>query len=156
MIDWFFNLIDRFQGKTRPTDWIIKMIHRFHRLIEYGVCGVINTAVNWTIFALLYLLAGLPAYISHGLGFIAGSVCGYTLNSRFTFHEGKGRTKAQAVQYVGIDAVLFVSSSGLMKLMEDMDWNVWLVEIGLTAVFALIHYVLYKFLVFRIRKEDDG
>lgn len=156
MIGWIIKMLERFQGRSRPVDWIIKMIRRFHRLIEYGVCGVINTIVDWAIFGLLYHLAGLPAYVSHGFGFIAGSVCGYTLNSRFTFREGKGRTRAQWAQYIGIDAALFLSSSGLMKLMEDRGWNVWLVEIGLTAVFALIHYVLYKFLVFRIRKEDDG
>lgn len=155
MIDRFLTSIDRFRGRSRLTDRIIDLIRRFHRLIEYGICGAINTAVDWAIFGLLYHFAGLPAYVSHGFGFIAGSVCGYTLNSRFTFHEGRGRTKAQGLQYVGIDAVLFVSSSGLMKLMDDEGWNVWLVEIGLTAVFALIHYVLYKFLVFRIRKEDD-
>ena len=138
------------------TGWIKKMLHRFRRLIRYGVCGAVNTAVDWAVFGLLYHLAGLPAYVSHALGFIAGSVCGYTLNSRFTFREGRGRTKAQGAQYVGIDTALFVSSSGLMKLMEDRGWNVWLAKIGLTAVFALVHYVLYKFLVFRIRKEDDG
>ena len=137
-------------------DWVKKMLHRYRRLIRYGICGVINTAVDWAIFGLLRHLAGLPAYVSHGLGFIAGSLCGYTLNSRFTFREGRGRTKAQGAQYVGIDAVLFLSTSGLMKLMEDRGWNIWLVEIGLTAGGALIHYVLYKFLVFRIRKEDDG
>lgn len=156
MTDWFNRMLSRFRGRSRITDRIIDLIYRFRRLIKYGICGAVNTAVDWAIFALLYHLAGLPAYVSHGLGFIAGSVCGYTLNSRFTFREGKGRTKAQWAQYVGIDAALFVSSSGLMKLMEDSGWNVWLVEIGLTAVFALIHYVLYKFLVFRIRKEDDG
>lgn len=138
------------------TGWIKTILRRCRRLIKFGVCGVINTAVDWAIFGLLYNLAGLPAYVSHGLGFVAGSVCGYTLNSRFTFREGRGRTRAQGAQYIGIDAALFVLSSGLMKLMEDRGWNVWLVEIGLTAAFALIHYFLYKFLVFRIRKEDDG
>ena len=138
------------------TGRIKKLVRRFRRLIKYGLVGAVNTAVDWSVFGLLYHFAGLPAYVSHALGFIAGSVCGYTLNSRFTFREGRGRTKAQGVQYVGIDAVLFVTSSGLMKLMEDAGWNVWLVKLGLTAAGMLIHYVLYKFLVFRIRKEDDG
>ena len=137
------------------TGWIKRMLHRFRRLIKFGIVGVINTAVDWSIFGLLYHLAGLPAYVSHALGFLAGSVCGYTLNSRFTFREGRGRTRAQGAQYIGIDAALFVLSSGLMKLMEDTGWNVWLVKLGLTAAGMLIHYVLYKFLVFRIRTEDD-
>ena len=121
------------------TGRIKKLVRRFRRLIKYGLVGAVNTAVDWSVFGLLYHFAGLPAYVSHALGFIAGSVCGYTLNSRFTFREGRGRTRAQGAQYIGIDAALFVLSSGLMKLMEDGGWNVWLVKIGLTAAGMLIH-----------------
>ena len=33
--------------------WIKKMLHRFHRLISYGIMGVINTGVEYIIFFLL-------------------------------------------------------------------------------------------------------
>lgn len=135
--------------------WVKKMIFRFRRLLTFAVCGVINTGVHWGIFALCFRAFGLPAWLSHGLGYALGSVCGYFLNSNLTFKEGKGRARAQFAQYVGIDAVLIVTSSLLMKLLESTGLNVWLLEMGLTVVFGLLHYILYKFVVFRIKKEDD-
>ena len=136
-------------------DWIKRMLLRYRRILTFGVCGALNTAVHWGVFTLFYALLHVDSGLSHGIGYAAGSVCGYLLNSSFTFREGKGRTRAQFVQYVGVDAVLIFVSSLLMELLERAGCNVWLVEIGLTAVFALVHYFIFKYLVFRIKKEDD-
>lgn len=134
---------------------IKKLLWRFRRLITYGIMGVINTVLDYVVFALCYELVHVPIAISQAIGFLCGSVCGYLLNSNVTFREGKGRTKAQLVQYVGVDVVLTFVSSGIMHLAEDAGWPVYLVKIVMTAVITLIHYTIYKYCVFRIKKEDS-
>ena len=136
-------------------NWIKKMLHRFHRLISYGIMGVINTGVEYIIFYLLYRLVRLPIEASQALGYLSGSVCGYFLNSNVTFREGKGRTRAQFIQYVGLDLLLAGISSYVMGVVERQGWPILPLKILITACVTLIHYIVYKYFVFRIKKEDE-
>ena len=86
---------------------------------------------------------------------MCGSVCGYVLNSNFTFREGKGRTKGQFFQYVGVDIVLALFSGWLMQLASGAGINAYLAKIVLTVVIMLLHYIIYKYIVFRIKKEES-
>lgn len=135
--------------------WIKKMLYRFRRLITYGIMGVINTVLDYAVFALCYELLHIPISVSQAIGFICGSVCGYLLNSNVTFKEGKGRTRAQGVQYVGVDVVLTFISSAVMHWVERAGLPVYLMKIAMTAVITVIHYTVYKYCVFRIKKEDS-
>jgi putative flippase GtrA len=137
------------------SDLIKKLFFKFARLIKYGLVGIINTLVDYGVFTLVYQLAGLEAGPSQILGFMCGSACGYVLNSNFTFREGKGRTKGQFFQYVGVDIVLALFSGWLMQLASGAGINAYLAKIVLTVVIMLLHYIIYKYIVFRIKKEES-
>ena len=136
-------------------DLIKKLVLKFARLIKYGLVGIINTLIDYGVFTLVYQLAGLEAGPSQIIGFMCGSVCGYVLNSNFTFREGKGRTKGQFFQYVGVDIVLALFSGWLMQLASGAGINAYLAKIALTVVIMLLHYIIYKCIVFRIKKEES-
>lgn len=136
-------------------EFIKKLIHRFKRLITYGIMGVINTIADFLVFAGCHELIGISAEVSQVAGYLVGSVVGYMLNSNITFAEGKGRTKAQLVQYVGVDLILAYISGKIMKWVELQGFNVYILKVLLTGVIALLHYTIYKYLVFRIKKEDS-
>lgn len=136
-------------------DLIIRLFLRFRRIIVFGFVGVLNTLVDYGVFSLCYGLFRVPAGISQIIGYMSGSVFGYFMNSNFTFREGKGRTKAQGLQYVGVDAVLTLLSGAFMQWAESRGWQVYIVKILVTAAVMVIHYFIYKFIVFRITKEDD-
>lgn len=135
---------------------IIGLFTKFRRIIIFGIVGVLNTLVDYAVFGLCYELVHIPIAISQVLGYMSGSVFGYFANSNFTFREGKGRTKAQGAQYIGIDLVLTLLSGAFMHWVEIMGWPVYIVKLFVTVAVALIHYIIYKFVVFRITKEDDG
>lgn len=134
---------------------IKKLIHRCRRLISYGLVGCFNTAVDYGGFTLCYELLGLPAGISQWIGFIMGSCSGYIINSRTTFKEGQGRTKGQFIQYVGVDVVLATVSGLIMAWVEKKGFNAYIAKAVLTVGTGLLHYVIYKYVVFRIKKEDS-
>lgn len=131
-----------------------KLLRKFHRFITYGIMGVLNTIIDYIVFIAAYELFNIPISISQSIGFLSGSVCGYLLNSNVTFKEGKGRTKGQSLQYIGVDIVLTVLSSIFMHWVEEQQLPVYIIRIAMTAAIALIHYTIYKYFVFRIRKED--
>ena len=135
---------------------LLRLVQRLHRMLTYAFMGCVNTAVELLVFYLLYELLRVPIEISHGAGFIAASAHGYMLNSNLTFTEGRGRSRAQFVQYVGVDVVLTIVGSFFMGWIENIQAPVFLVELAVAVVTGLLHYTIYKFLVFRIKKEDKG
>ena len=131
-------------------------IERYHRLWTYGFFGCINTAIDFALYALLYHVLGVPVLIAQAVGLLGGSSNGYLLNSTITFEEGRGRTKGQYFQYIGVDVILALLSGTFMQWAEaHIDMPMILVKICTTAVTVVIHYIVYKKVVFRIKKEED-
>ena len=133
------------------------IIIRFHRLWTYGFFGCINTAIDYGLYALLYYVIGAPVFLAQAVGLICGSSNGYLLNSSITFEEGRGRTKGQYFQYVGVDIALAFVTAGFMQWAEThVALPMILVKVCMTGFSTVIHYIVYKKIVFRIRKDEDG
>ena len=132
------------------------IIIRFHRLWTYGFFGCINTAIDYGVYSLLYYVCGVPVSVAQAVGLICGSSNGYLLNSSITFEEGRGRTKGQYFQYVGVDIVLALFTGAAMQWAEGrIPLPMILIKVVMTGFITIVHYIVYKKLVFRIRKEED-
>jgi putative flippase GtrA len=130
-------------------------IIRYHRLWTYGFFGLINTAIDYGVYSLLYYVIGAPVALAQAAGLFCGSCNGYLLNSSITFEEGRGRTKGQFFQYVGVDIVLALLSGAFMQWAEGrFPLPMILIKVIMTAIVTVIHYLVYKKIVFRIRKDD--
>lgn len=133
-----------------------QLIEHYHRMLTYAFMGCLNTMIDYALFFLLYRGFGVPISISQMVGLICGSSNGYLLNSNITFREGKGRSKGQYFQYVGVDIVLAILSGIFMSWAEPRSRiPVFLIKVFISAVALVIHYVVYKYFVFRIKREDD-
>ena len=159
MIKWILKLVsflDRILAavcRILPKP-LYDLVCRYHRFLTYAFMGVINTVVDFVVFFLMYELVGLPIEVSQAIGFLCGSVNGFMLNSNLTFLEGKGRTRGQFFQYVGVDVVLFLLSSWTIGKLDDCGVPVLLNKVLITFATGVIHYVVFKLVVFRINKED--
>ena len=150
-LDKVFQFICRIFPKVIREGFIM----RFHRLWTYGFFGCINTAIDYGIYSLLYYVLGVPVLIAQAVGLITGSTNGYLLNSSITFEEGRGRTKGQYFQYVGVDVVLALFTGAFMQWSEThIDLPMILIKVFMTAFITVVHYLVYKKLVFRIRKGE--
>ena len=151
VIDRFFRFICRFFPRFFREGVVIK----YHRLWTYGFFGCINTAIDYGVYSLLYYVLGVPVFIAQVCGLICGSSNGYLLNSSITFEEGRGRTKGQYFQYVGVDIVLAFVSGAFMQWAEThLALPMIVVKVIMTAFITVVHYLVYKKLVFKIRKDD--
>ena len=138
-----------------PEKFRTGFIERFHRLWTYGFFGCINTAIDYGLYALLYYVIGAPVALAQAVGLIAGSSNGYLLNSTITFEEGRGRTKGQYFQYVGVDIVLALFTGAAMQWAEGrVPLPMILVKVCMTGFITIVHYIVYKKIVFRIRKDE--
>ena len=111
--------------------------------------------LHYGLYSLLYYVLGVPVSIAQAVGLICGSSNGYLLNSTITFEEGRGRTKGQYFQYVGVDIVLALLTGAFMQWAEShVALPMILVKVIMTGFVTVIHYLVYKKLVFRIRKDE--
>jgi putative flippase GtrA len=134
-----------------------RLIHVHHRMLTYAFMGCINTAIDYGLYSLLYYIIGAPVYLAQFVGLLSGSTNGYLLNSNITFQEGKGRTRGQYFQYVGVDIVLAVLSGAFMKFVEGrVQIPMIFIKVIVSIVVLFIHYFVYKKLVFRIGREDES
>ncbi len=151
----FIDRVLRAICRIFPERFRVGFIERFHRLWTYGFFGCINTAIDYGLYSLLYYVIGAPVALAQAVGLICGSSNGYLLNSTITFEEGRGRTKGQYFQYVGVDIVLALLTGAFMQWAEThIDLPMILIKVIMTAVVTVIHYLVYKKLVFRIRKDE--
>ena len=151
-IDRILQSICRIFPKAIREGFIV----RYHRLWTYGFFGCINTAIDYGLYSLLYYVLGAPVLVAQAVGLIAGSSNGYLLNSTITFEEGRGRTKGQYFQYVGVDIVLALFTGAVMQWAEThVDLPMILVKVCMTGFITIVHYIVFKKVVFKIRKEED-
>jgi putative flippase GtrA len=151
----FIDGILRAVCRIFPRSFREGVVVRFHRLWTYCFFGCINTAIDFGVFSLLKLVLHVPVGIAQAAGLLCGSSNGYLLNSTITFGEGRGRTKGQYFQYVGVDVVLAVLTGAFMQWAEThVPLPAIVMKIPVTAVATVIHYIVYKKVVFRIRKDE--
>ena len=151
----FIDRILRAICKIFPRFFREGFIERFHRLWTYGFFGCINTAIDYGLYSLLYYVIGAPVLLAQAVGLICGSSNGYLLNSSITFEEGRGRTKGQYFQYVGVDIVLALFTGAFMQWAEGrVPIPMILVKVCMSGFITIVHYIVYKKVVFRIGKEE--
>ena len=152
----FIDGILRAVCRIFPRSFREGVVVRFHRLWTYCFFGCINTAIDFGVFSLLKLVLHVPVGIAQAAGLLCGSSNGYLLNSSITFEEGRGRSRGQYFQYISVDVILAILTGLFMSWAESRIAVPSIVlKIPVTLAATVIHYVIYKYVVFRIRKEDD-
>jgi len=126
---------------------------RLWELVRYGAAGVATTAVNFVVFGLLYDILGWNESVANTVSVILSILFAYVVNKLFVFRSHCPDTKALVKEAIG-----FFSARGITMLLEVggmvlfgtvLQWNAWLVKIGLNVLVLVLNYVFSKLLVFR-------
>ena len=119
------------------------------QFVRFCLVGLLNTAINYSLFLALYRLFGMPYAAAAVAGFLAGAFSGFFLNRRWTFraHEvatGKGLLMYLAVQIfsLGGHMTTLLFCTELLGVIPELS-N--LLGIGVST---FINFSLSKFVVF--------
>jgi putative flippase GtrA len=116
-------------------------------LIKYGIVGVINTLVDFSVSSLCHYVIGLSAELATASGYICGIVCSYILNGRFTF-----RTKGSIWKFLLVNGVSLALSVGLTHLLASIGLEYAIAKALTIIVTTTVNYIGYKLLVFKVKK----
>ena len=120
-------------------------------IARYFLVGGAAALVDWSLFALLALWAGLPWFPCALASFLTATLVNYVLSVRYVFRSGVRFSVPHEVMMVfGVSAAGLVLNQTLMWLwIEWAHWNMMLGKIHATGVVFLWNYGIRRFYIFR-------
>ena len=78
------------------------------KVIKFLIVGIANNALNFLVVS--NQIIGLNAFFSASIGFIAGSILSFTLNSKYTFNYNSVKNLT-IVSFFGLQLILLFAFS---------------------------------------------
>lgn len=87
------------------------------KFIKFAATGLLNTAVDAGVFALLLAL-GTGTYLAQTVSYGCGMLSSYLINRSWTFGSREGVFSSAAVRFITANLGLLVFSLGVLYLVE--------------------------------------
>lgn len=122
------------------------------QLARFGLAGLVNTAVGFTVVVVLDPVLGLPPALANALGYLVGIAVGFVLNRGFVFRS-QGAARTTGVRYVVAAAAAFLLNQAVLRGMGQLlgagSARRLLAQAAAMAVYSAALFVLCRFWVFR-------
>ena len=120
------------------------------QFLRFIISGIISTFINFIIFYIALKTFGLNILVSSSLGYLAGLLVGYKLNTKWSFEIERHLYWSSTLQYLAV--YLISLGAGLITL--DIIIDKFLIS-ALLANFLIIiqttttNFLMIKFIVFK-------
>lgn len=122
-------------------------------LIEFKrfiLVGAISTFINYFLFYLFLNLEIFEYLTSAALGYIAGTLVGYTLNNKWTFSSNEAGDFYKIYKYFFVYFVSLIASLALLEyFVTNLNIIAEIANIICIIFTTLTNFFLIKFLVFK-------
>jgi len=121
------------------------------QLVRFALVGVLNTAIDLGLFALLTLRVGLDPLLANVFSFTAGAANSFVLNKYWTFGAGGGgrETAVQATRFTCVTGIVWALHEGLLALFHTgLGRPALPVKVLATCVGLGVGFVANKFWAF--------
>jgi putative flippase GtrA len=123
---------------------------------SFALVGLVNTVVDFAVFSLAHLYAGLPIIVANVLAWIVAVTGSYVMNTLVTFAaetDGKLRAKTYA-GFAGSQLGGLVANTATVFLASKF-MHVLLAKTLAIGVTFLVNFTLSHFVVFRPRTNTQ-
>ena len=147
----------------------------FFQLIKFGLVGIGNTLIDMVISTVLSIVLAIPftggwtVYVSKVVGYCAGILNSYILNSRWTFKEERRQDAREIISFIAVNLGVLLVSLGLIWLFTNaLHIDDWWMSLGLpqwltkiingeracmllsTCICIIVNFVGNKLFVFKL------
>lgn len=128
------------------------------RMAKFALVGVLNTAVDFAVFSLLYYVTGIPLLAAQTTAFTAGVLNSYALNRKWTFSSSNRGNALEIMRFGAVNGFSFIVATGVLLALRDYGaWYAWLAKLVSVGVSMVLNYTGSRLWVFRQRREaGDG
>lgn len=127
---------------------MLKIIQKYQSLFKFGLVGLTNTFIDFTIFSIL-IFFHTDKLIAQICGYTFGIINSFILNKIWTFEADNGRAFSQLVKFLPVNLMsLGTTLIGLEILVHHFEANIFFSKIVVTIFAQAINYFGYKLWVF--------
>ena len=127
---------------------------QFIQFLRFCTVGLVNTAVDFTIFFILNL-GGVPYLIAQVLS--AGVVNSFFLNRKWTFQMTCKANGLEAAKFIIVNGISLLVSASLLFVLHDVNQlDLWFAKIGATGVGIAVNFIGSRLWVFTENKTLTG
>ena len=122
----------------------------------YALVGVINTAVDYSVFLAAYVALGLPLVAANALSWMISVSNSYMLHSTITFAAESGRKLRWSAYFTFVAAGIvgwLANTAALLVAAEVLLLPVWLAKLAAIMASFIVIFSLSHFVVFRVRRS---
>ena len=136
------RLVDRLHDSARERATMLKAV-------SFGLIGVANTAVDFSVFSAGYYLLGLPIVTANMLSWAVAVTCSYLLNSMITFSIDARRELAFRTYFAFLLAQVagFAANTAAVVIASHF-MPVLLGKVLATGASFMVNFSLSHFVVF--------
>ena len=143
--------IDDLLKRVLPA-WIDRAL--LAKAVSFGLIGCVNATVDFLVFSILHLYAGLPIIPANLIAWCVAVTNSYVLNSMFTFAAESGR-RLSFKRYIAFAATQIGGLIANTTTVFLASFFIPVLIAKLLAIFAsfVVDFTLSHLLVFRRREE---
>lgn len=119
------------------------------KVIKFGLVGVLNTLINWIIFAVLNFV-GVYYIIANVIAYVIATINSYIWNSRWVFKYKGEDKKETTTKFILLNLAGLALNTMILYLLVDLIGLNKLIALVITTVIVMvINYIVNKIWVFK-------
>ena len=120
-----------------------------NKFVKFGLVGVLNTLINWIIFALLNFI-GVYYIVANVIAYVIATANSYIWNSKWVFKYNWKNKKETTAKFVILNLIGLGLNTGILYLLVDMvGFNKLIALVITTGIVMIINYIVNKLWVFK-------
>lgn len=150
------------------ANYIGKWVKIFQQLAKYGLVGVLNTLLDFSVLNLLSYIFSIYSQSSliliNVFSFLAANLNSYFWNKYWTFQNQNKKVVGELLKFFIVSVIGFLLNSAILwffttriKPLFGFSPQVWLniVKLVATVVYIIWNFIGYKLIVFKEKTENQ-
>lgn len=130
-----------------------ELIKKYEEIIKYLIIGVLTTAINYVIFAILVKLIDVDIHISNIIAWCISVIFAYFTNKLFVFESKSFKLNIITKEIItfGLARVfsLVLEEIILYVFVNLLNMNELVIKLIANIIVIVVNYIISKFIIFK-------
>ncbi len=145
------DIVDRLVAWGCDLLHLSKHAKVFQQLAKFGIVGCVNTAINWTIFAICLHALPIPdevmkSVVASAIAFAISTIFNFWASITWVFDTtGKKSRRRLFVEFAVFNGIAFLTfDEGLLALLVALGWHPMIAKVVTTACGMVFNFITRK------------